>query len=155
MRIIAWTDLVLDLPLLFVGDPAGVANGTALHARCRYVHPKVGKEAAAVLQSFYLELRQKHRSPDSTPITTRQIESLVRLSEARARLALREEVTAEDAHDVVEIMQCSMIDTVSDEFGVLDFDRSQHGSGTSATRVQRGRDSLGAGSWDRHAKQAV
>lgn len=97
----------------------------------KYVHPKVGPEAAAVLQNFYLDLRQKHRSPDSTPITTRQIESLVRLAEARARLELREEVTADDAHDVVEIMQCSMIDTVSDEFGVLDFDRSQHGSGMS------------------------
>jgi DNA replicative helicase MCM subunit Mcm2 (Cdc46/Mcm family) len=72
---------------------------------------QVGPEAAQVLQDFYLDLRQKHRSPDSTPITTRQIESLIRLAEARARLELREEVTAADALDVVEIMRMSMIDT--------------------------------------------
>ena len=52
-------------------------------------------------------------------------------SQARARLELREEVTVDDALDVVEIMRTSMIDTASDEFGLLDFDRSQHGSGIS------------------------
>lgn len=34
---------------------------------------------------------------DGPPVTVRQLESLVRLAEARARLELREEVTAEDA----------------------------------------------------------
>jgi len=60
--------------------------------------------AANVLQSFYLDLRQKYRSVDSTPITTRQLESMVRLAEARARLELREKVTESDAKDVVQIM---------------------------------------------------
>ena len=36
-------------------------------------------------------------------------------------------VTAEDAEDVVEIMKSSMMDTYSDEFGVVDFNRSQYG----------------------------
>ena len=70
---------------------------------------------------FYLELRSKHRGADCTPITTRQIESLVRLAEARARLDLREHITAQDAEEVVEIMKCSFFDTFSDEFGTLDF----------------------------------
>jgi len=60
--------------------------------------------AADVLQKFYLELRQKHRSVDGTPVTTRQLESAVRLAEARARVELRESVTETDAQDVVEIM---------------------------------------------------
>ena len=68
-----------------------------------------------------MDLRKRHRSPDSTPITTRQVESLVRLSEARARLALREMVLKEDAEDVVELMKCSLFDTYCDEFGQLDF----------------------------------
>ncbi len=46
---------------------------------------------------FYLELRSKHRGADCTPITTRQIESLIRLAEARARLDLREHITAQVA----------------------------------------------------------
>lgn len=47
--------------------------------------------AAQVLKEFYLELRRKAvESVDSAPITTRQLESLVRLAEARARADLRQ-----------------------------------------------------------------
>ncbi|KAG9335804.1 hypothetical protein JZ751_003636 [Albula glossodonta] len=50
---------------------------------------------------------------------------------ARARLELREKATKTDAEEVVEIMKHSMLDTYQDEFGRLDFDRSQMGSGMS------------------------
>lgn len=51
------------------------------------------------LQSFYLSLRASSCGGVSSnlPITARQLESLVRLAEARARAELREVVTAEDA----------------------------------------------------------
>ncbi|XP_002197067.6 DNA helicase MCM8 [Taeniopygia guttata] len=97
----------------------------------QYVHPKLSPEAAQVLQEFYLELRKQNQGADSTPITTRQLESLIRLTEARSRLELREKSTKEDAEDVIEIMKYSMLGTYSDEFGKLDFERSQHGSGMS------------------------
>jgi len=103
----------------------------------QYVHPKITPPAANVLQKFYLELRKRHQTMDSTPITTRQLESLIRLSEARARLELREEVMEEDAKDVVEIMKYSLIDTYSDSFGILDFQRSQHGSGMSGRSLPK------------------
>ncbi|KAH6595120.1 hypothetical protein BASA50_006106 [Batrachochytrium salamandrivorans] len=96
-----------------------------------YTKPRLTKEAAAVLQSFYLTLRSKYRSVDSTPITTRQLESMIRLSEARARSELREVVTEQDAQDVVQIMKVSLWDTYEDDVGNIDFQRSQHGSGTS------------------------
>ncbi|KAL0347221.1 UNVERIFIED_CONTAM: putative DNA helicase MCM8 [Sesamum calycinum] len=38
---------------------------------------------------------------DGTPITARQLESLVRLAEARARVDLREEISTQDALDIV------------------------------------------------------
>ncbi|KGL72485.1 DNA helicase MCM8, partial [Tinamus guttatus] len=97
----------------------------------QYVHPALSAEAAEVLQGFYLELRKQKQGTDGTPITTRQLESLIRLTEARARLELREKSTKEDAEDVIEIMKYSMLGTYSDEFGKLDFERSQHGSGMS------------------------
>ena len=56
-------------------------------------------------QNFYLDLRRQHQTQDSTPITTRQLESLIRLTEARARLELREVASEQDAQDVVEIMK--------------------------------------------------
>lgn len=97
----------------------------------QYVHPNLSPEAAQVLQEFYLKLRKQNQGADSTPITTRQLESLIRLTEARSRLELREKSTKEDAEDVIEIMKYSMLGTYSDEFGKLDFERSQHGSGMS------------------------
>jgi DNA helicase MCM8 len=55
----------------------------------------------------------------------------MRLTEARAKLELREECTASDALEVVQIMRASMIDTYTDENGQLDFGRLPHGSGMS------------------------
>ncbi|XP_049555956.1 DNA helicase MCM8 isoform X4 [Orcinus orca] len=97
----------------------------------QYVSPRLSTEATQILQDFYLELRKQSQRLNSSPITTRQLESLIRLTEARARLELREEATKEDAEDIVEIMKYSMLGTYSDEFGNLDFERSQHGSGMS------------------------
>ena len=45
---------------------------------------------------------------------------------------MREKASQQDAKDVVEIMKYSLLDTFSDDFGNLDFQRSQHGSGMSS-----------------------
>lgn len=45
-----------------------------------YVHPKLDSQAKKDLMNFYIELRKKHTN-DSTPITPRQLESLVRLTQ--------------------------------------------------------------------------
>lgn len=51
-----------------------------------------------MLKAYYLQLRAASAAdPGALPVTARQLESLVRLSEARARAELREEVTREDA----------------------------------------------------------
>ncbi|MCL7036690.1 hypothetical protein MKW94_027520 [Papaver nudicaule] len=89
-----------------------------------FVFPKMSRPAAEVIQKFYLRLRDHSNSADGTPITARQLESLVRLAEARARLELRDEITAQDASDVVEIMKESLYDKYVDENGRVDFGRS-------------------------------
>ncbi|KAK2714741.1 DNA helicase MCM8-like isoform X1 [Artemia franciscana] len=104
----------------------------------KYVKPILSDEAKRKLQEFYLELRQKAaRSGDITAVTTRQLEALIRLAIARAKADLREEVTTEDASDVIEVMKCSLADTATDEFGNLDMRRSQHGSGMSKANQKR------------------
>jgi len=57
---------------------------------------------------------------------------MIRLTEARAKLELREEATEQDALDVVEIMKSCMVDTIADNLGILDFSRSHMGSGMSS-----------------------
>ncbi|KAJ2646941.1 DNA replication licensing factor mcm8 [Coemansia sp. RSA 1250] len=99
----------------------------------KYVHPFLTAGATRKLQTFYLELRKDHRKVDSTPITTRQLEAMVRLAEARARAELREQVTESDAEQVIELMRCSLFQTYEDEEGTMDFSRSQMGTGVSGT----------------------
>ncbi|XP_062422696.1 DNA helicase MCM8 [Pungitius pungitius] len=115
----------------------------------QYVHPSLSPEAAKTLQTFYLSLRAQAHSADCTPITTRQLESLIRLTEARARLELRETATNSDAEDVVDIMKHSLADTYSDGLGNLDFERSQLGSGMS----QRGAAKRLVNALHRHAQR--
>ncbi|XP_041022952.1 probable DNA helicase MCM8 isoform X1 [Juglans microcarpa x Juglans regia] len=107
----------------FFPVPAQLLRKYITYART-YVFPRMSKPAAEILQKFYLQLRGHSASADGTPITARQLESLVRLAEARARLELREEITAQDALDVVEIMKESLYDKYVDEHGFVDFGRS-------------------------------
>mmetsp|Transcript_17733 Transcript_17733/g.42050 ORF Transcript_17733/g.42050 Transcript_17733/m.42050 type:complete len:342 (-) Transcript_17733:62-1087(-) len=73
-----------------------------------YVQPRLSDEACALLKQFYLQLRGAHRGSGCGAITTRQLESLMRLSEARAKLELLEEVSAEHVQDVIDIMRESL-----------------------------------------------
>lgn len=100
----------------------------------RYCQPVLSKAAAGVLQDFYISLRQKHGTDESVPITTRQLESLVRLAQARARCELREVVCARDAQDVVTLMKDALFEAALNELGALDFTRVAGGAGMSMSK---------------------
>ncbi|KAL9642654.1 hypothetical protein ABK040_009733 [Willaertia magna] len=99
----------------------------------KYCQPVLSLEAKKILQEFYITLRKSHHSAEATPITTRQLESLIRLAQARARSELRSIVTEEDALDVVDIMKESMFDVLTDEKGRIDLTRV---NGMSKTKQQ-------------------
>jgi len=100
----------------------------------RFCYPTLTPAAALVLQDFYIDLRHKHGDDDTTPITTRQLESMVRLAQARAKVELRETVTRADAVDVVQLMRRSLLDVAMDEMGAVDFSRSVGSGGMSMQR---------------------
>ncbi|XP_020712510.2 DNA helicase MCM8-like [Athalia rosae] len=75
-----------------------------------YVKPRITPAAAEILQNFYLERRARNDKEKVTPMTPRQLEALIRLTEARAKLELREEATHADAVEVLEIVEYSMAD---------------------------------------------
>jgi replicative DNA helicase Mcm len=72
----------------------------------RRIRPILDEEAARKFSEFYLHMRKQSGEAKDSPvaITPRQLESLVRLSEARARAALRPQVRVEDANAVIALM---------------------------------------------------
>lgn len=96
------------------------------HANRRYF-PELSDEAAEVIESFYVSIR-KRAEGGAIPITARQLESLVRLAEARAKMALRSKVTREDAEQAVRLMQKSLVEVAGDlETGEIDIGRVMTG----------------------------
>jgi replicative DNA helicase Mcm len=79
--------------------------------------PRLSDEAKTVLQDYYLALRSQFRGYESVAITPWQLVSLRKLSEARAKLHLRERVSASDAEAAVRMLNYSLeqvgIDPVS------------------------------------------
>jgi len=75
----------------------------------RNMKPVLTEEALQRLRDFYLTMRSASET-EGTPIaiTPRQLESLVRLAEARARVAFRKEILAEDAEAAISIMKKSL-----------------------------------------------
>ena len=73
------------------------------------IKPVLTQEALQRLRDFYLAMRSASESEGSpVAITARQLESLVRISEARARASLRKEVLTEDAEAAITIMKRSL-----------------------------------------------
>ena len=56
-----------------------------------------------VLKAYYTKLRDPQQQ-DGLVVTVRQLESLIRLTEARARADLRLKATARDAEEIVGLM---------------------------------------------------
>lgn len=117
--------------------PADRVRDYIAYAR-EFCRPKLTPEAAAVLQDYYMKLRYPSSgaaSNDTVPITTRQLEALIRLSQARAKACLRDFVLEEDALDVVDLMGLSVEQVHSDEGGVLD--KTRGGAGGSSQRKMK------------------
>jgi DNA helicase MCM8 len=100
--------------------PAWLLRRYVAYAR-QYCLPAMLPQAGRILVDFYLSLRRTHRRDDCTPITTRQLEAMFILAEARAKIELREYVIPEDAMDVVALMKVALFDAATDELGYAFF----------------------------------
>lgn len=78
---------------------------------CRSLKPKFTREAAAVLRTEYKKLRQADKTGQKTAyrITVRQLESLVRLSEALAKLHCDEWINETYVKEATRLLQMSII----------------------------------------------
>ena len=73
------------------------------------VKPILTDEAVEELKKFYVELRNRPVSSESAmrpiPISARQLQALIRMSEASAKIRLSKTVTKDDAKEAIELMK--------------------------------------------------
>ncbi|RLI97891.1 MAG: AAA family ATPase, partial [Candidatus Aenigmatarchaeota archaeon] len=93
-------------------------------ANCK---PKLTPETGKVLKDFYLKTRKKAEGGYAPiPITLRQFEALIRLSEASAKIQLSDYIRKEDTQRAIRLMQFSLRQLGYDpETGSIDIDKSE------------------------------
>ena len=93
-------------------------------AYAKRIDPELTEDVVAELRQYYLKMRSMSGSTESpVAITPRQLEALVRLSEARAKSFLRNKVQVEDARAIIRLMTLSLQDVGIDmATGKMDID---------------------------------
>lgn len=102
------------------------------------ISPILSNEAIETISNYYINLRDLGRKEGSYAATHRQLEALVRLSEASARVRLRDTVEKEDAERATKLMKYSLQDVVTDpETGRIDIDIITTGSTHTKMQAMR------------------
>jgi replicative DNA helicase Mcm len=93
-------------------------------------NPRLTDEANKVLKEFYVNTRNNNPEEQSAvPITARQLEAIIRLAEASAKIKLKDTVDVEDASKAVELqLACLKEVGVDPETGEIDIDRIGDGT---------------------------
>ena len=96
------------------------------------IKPELTKEAIEEIKHFYVDLRNSVQSNDQgvkpIPISARQLEALIRLSEASAKVRLSQKVEKNDAkRAIILVKSCLMQVGFDKETGQFDIDRISTG----------------------------
>ena len=103
------------------------------------VFPVMDDDVTQHLINFYLGLRKQGEDRDApVPVTARQLEALVRLCEASARIRLDNHITIWDAERVVRVVESCLRQVAFDkETGLFDTDLINTGVGKSQRDTMR------------------
>ena len=108
---------------------------TAYISEARKNNPKISDNVVNDLINHYLKMRESG-GKNTISATPRQLESLIRLSEARARLRFSEYVEKEDVEEAVSLIKIATQQAATDPVtGVIDMDLLQTGI-TSSSRAR-------------------
>ncbi|PKP55201.1 MAG: AAA family ATPase, partial [Candidatus Altiarchaeales archaeon HGW-Altiarchaeales-2] len=91
------------------------------------LNPVLGEVAQKKIEEYYLQLRRES-SKDVVQITARQLEGIIRISCASAKMRLRNVVEEDDVNRAIRLMEYSMNLIARDkETGKIDVDRVTYG----------------------------
>ena len=98
------------------------------YAYVRKQNPKLTQEAIDEIKKYYITMRNSGAGDEagikSIPITARQLEALVRIAEAAAKVRLSKTVSKEDAQKGIELIDYTLNQIAKDsETGKIDIDR--------------------------------
>ncbi|GAV62385.1 MCM domain-containing protein [Cephalotus follicularis] len=124
----------------------GTLTAYVSYAR-KHIHPHLSDEAAEELTRGYVEMRRRGNFPGSgkkvITATPRQIESLIRLSEALARIRFSEKVERSDVIEAFRLLEVAMQQSATDHTtGTIDMDLIT--TGVSASERMRRENLLSA-----------
>ncbi len=100
------------------------------------IKPELTKAAINEIKNFYVTLRNSGQAGEAgikpIPISARQLEGLIRLSEASAKSRLGEKVSREDAQRAIALMKHCLTEVgIDPETGQIDIDRISTGISAS------------------------
>ncbi|KAG8889220.1 hypothetical protein FRB98_005413 [Tulasnella sp. 332] len=110
------------------------------HGRSR-IHPRLSDEASSELVASYVDMRSMGEDPRTKErritATTRQLESLIRLSEAHARMRFSHVVGREDVQEANRLMREAIRMSATDpNTGLIDLDLINTGAGMQERRLK-------------------
>jgi replicative DNA helicase Mcm len=96
--------------------------------------PELSEDALEEIRDYYVKMRSTTKTEEeggaihSVPISPRQLEALIRLSEASAKIFLRDKVLKEDARRAIELVHfCLSQVGIDPETGRIDIDKISTG----------------------------
>ncbi|MBR9681683.1 MAG: minichromosome maintenance protein MCM [Candidatus Altiarchaeota archaeon] len=96
------------------------------------IKPKLNSDALYLIKTFFVDLRKQYMNESSVPISPRQLEALVRLTEASAKLRLSPIGDKNDAKRAIDIIKYTLYQLAFDiETGKLDIDKLEGGIAAS------------------------
>jgi replicative DNA helicase Mcm len=105
------------------------------------IAPAISQDAMDELEAYYIKMRSSVSKGDASravPITARQLEGLIRLSEACAKLRLSKDIERKDARRAIELMDYCLRQVAFDEkTGTMDIDRIGSSGITATDRSKR------------------
>jgi DNA replication licensing factor MCM4 len=104
-----------------------------VHAARRCCRPRLTDEAAAELERAYLDLRRAGLQRRTVAATPRQLQSLIRLAEAHARIRLSRRVEHLDVDEALRLMRAALLQAATDpRTGTIDLDLLTTGRSAAA-----------------------